>query len=174
MEVYSIGTPNSTPNFGMALRIDPNAEDFIKALPAKERAYLKSIGKRIAHSRNNIDILANGEVSYSWTPRKEEIHLVDSASDSADNLLNKRVRKEMTAGEKLDIIVDSFGVLFKSLMIKLSFWKSKFMRSLQIGEQYVKGADFYDSVYQAAKTRLDIMDEHAVKDAKNIIKDFKD
>ena len=176
MEVYSVGT-TSSPNFGMALRIDPKAEDFIKALPAKERAYLRSLGKKIANSRNNIDIIgANGNVSYSYSPTKVLLTGTESEAEAwvkEQELFNKRVKKEVSIGEKFELVVDAIETLFKVLAIKLSFWKSKFMRSLQIGEQYVKAADFYDSVHQKAKTRLDIRDEQVAKIVEDIMKNFK-
>lgn len=177
MEIqYSMNTPKSTPNFGMSMRIKPEAEQFIAGLPTKEREYLRTLGKRIAHSRNNIDIDEAGKVSNSWTPRANEMKIVaDSekeAVEAADKLRAKRIKKEMTAGEKFDLFLYNAGALARFVKHKASFWKSKFMRDLQACEEMQKVCDFSDNVHDVVAARLEIKDAMAAKDAKNIISEF--
>ena len=119
-----------------------------------------------------------GKVSLTYRPKVGDLKLVSNSNAAAakaeEKAMHKKFKREMTAGEKVDMVLDEIKTLVKVAKIKLSVGKSKFMKNLQVNETIQAHLDRADAMEEKITARVTKKDIAAKKDAASLIAEFKE
>ena len=166
-----------SPNFGMALKIKPNANKFLEGLSREERQYVRDLGHRIEGSQNHITIKEGGEVYNVWEPKASDIRITKDDTEKAElerirKAEIKRYNSTITKDEKIELLKEGAKTIGNIIKIKLNPQKSKFMKDLQIAEQKQRYYEKYDAISDGVKARLEKSDYEAKIDTERLMSQF--